>query len=202
MQLLMREVNHRAKNMLAVVQGIARQTVAANPGDFIERFGERIQALAASQDLLVKNEWKGVNLHELARSQLGHFKDLIGTRIKLHGPAVLVSASAAQALGMALHELATNAGKYGALSDSSGRVGVSWSLEPGEAGREIFAIGWRERGGPAVMAPASPGFGSTVLRRVAKESLQAQVELDYASTGLVWQLQCPAGEVMETGGSA
>ncbi len=198
-KLLLREVNHRAKNMLAVVQGIARQTVAANPGDYIERFGERIQALAASQDLLVKNEWKGVDLHELARSQLGHFKDLIGTRIELRGPPLLVSASAAQSIGMALHELATNAGKYGSLSDSSGRIELSWSLEPGEGGAETFVISWRERGGPDVMAPARRGFGSTVLCRVAKESLDAQVELDYPSTGLVWRLQCAAGEVMETG---
>ncbi len=100
---------------------------------------------------------------------------------------------------MALHELATNAGKYGALSDDSGRVEVRWSLEPGEGGRETFAIGWRERGGPAVTAPARAGFGSTILCQVAKESLDAQAELNYASTGLVWRLQCPAGEVVETG---
>ena len=98
---------------------------------------------------------------------------------------------------MALHELATNAGKYGALSDDRGRVEVSWSLEPEEGGGETFVISWRERGGPAVRAPARTGFGSTVLRRVAKESLDAQVELDYASTGLVWRLQCPAREVVD-----
>jgi len=196
--LLISEVNHRAKNMLAVVQGIARQTVAANPGDFIERFSERIRSLAASQDLLVKNEWKGVDLHELARSQLGHFKDLIDIRIELRGPPLFVSASAAQAIGMALHELATNAGKYGALSDDSGSVEVCWSLKPGKGSGEAFVISWRERGGPAMVAPGRAGFGSTVLYRVAKESLDAQVELDYASTGLVWLLQCPAGEVMDT----
>jgi two-component sensor histidine kinase len=98
---------------------------------------------------------------------------------------------------MALHELATNAGKYGALSDCSGRVEVCWRLEPGDDGGGTFVISWRERGGPFVRAPASTGFGSTVLCRVAKESLDAEVELDYASTGLVWRLQCPAGEVRE-----
>ncbi len=197
--LLLREVNHRSKNMLSVVQAIARQTLAANPADFIERFAERIEALAASQDLLVKNEWRGVDLHELVRSQLGHFKDLVDKRIELRGPPLLVSASGAQTIGMALHELATNAGKYGALSDGIGRVEVHWSLEPGEGRRETFVISWRERGGPTVTAPAQAGFGSTVLCQVAKESLDAQVELNYAPTGLVWRLQCPAGEVMETG---
>ena len=84
--------------MLTIVQAVARQTVASNPEDFIDRFGERVQALAASQDLLVKNEWRGVELAELARSQLAHFKDLIGTRIDLRGPSVIISAPAAQTL--------------------------------------------------------------------------------------------------------
>jgi propionyl-CoA synthetase len=196
-KLLLREVNHRSKNMLSVVQAIARQTIAANPDDFIERFDERVRALAASQDLLVKSDWRGVDLHRLALSQLGHFKDLVDQRIELRGPPLLVSASAVQALGMALHELATNAGKYGALSDYSGRVDLSWSLESGNGGEETFVISWRESGGPSVRVPASRGFGSTVLCRVARESLDAQVDLDYASTGLVWRLQCRAREVME-----
>ena len=196
-KLLLCEVNHRAKNMLCVVEAIARHTAAADRDDFIERFAERVQSLAASQDLLVKNDWRGVDLHQLALSQLGHFKDLVDKRIELRGPHLLVSASAAQALGMALHELATNAGKYGALSDCSGRVEVCWRLEPGDGGGGTFVISWRERGGPFVRAPASTGFGSTVLSRVAKGGLDGQVELDYASTGLVWRLQCPAGEVRE-----
>ncbi len=195
--LLLREVNHRSKNMLSVVQAISRQTVAASPNDFIDRFAERIEALAASQDLLVKNDWRGVDLQELARSQLGHFKDLVDKRIELRGPPLFVFASAAQTIGMALHELATNAGKYGALSDGCGRVEVNWSLERGKDGGKTFAISWRERGGPPVAAPVRAGFGSTVLCQVAKESLDAKVELDYASTGLVWRLQCPAGEAID-----
>jgi len=200
--LLLSEVNHRAKNMLAVVQAIARQTVSANPDDFIERFGERIQALAASQELLVENEWRGVDLNELARSQLDHFKDMIGARIDLCGPPLLISATAAQPLGMALHELATNAGKYGALSNDTGRVELHWSLGFGEGGAETFVISWRERGGPTVTAPARSGFGSTVLCRVMKESLDAQVELDFEPTGLVWRLQCAAGRIMAGSRSA
>ncbi len=114
--LLMREINHRAKNMLSVVDAIAHQTATKNPEDFVERFSERIQALSANQDLLVRNEWNGVEIADLARAQLAHFADLIGSRIAVHGPMLRLKAASAQAIGLALHELATNAGKYGALS--------------------------------------------------------------------------------------
>jgi two-component sensor histidine kinase len=197
--LLLSEVNHRSKNILAVVQAIARQTVAATPDDFIERFDDRIQALSASQDLLVNNDWKGVDLRELTRSQLGHLGDLVDKRIELNGPALLLSASAAQAIGMAVHELATNARKYGALSNDSGRVDIGWSLEPGEDGEKTFVITWRESGGPAVAVPTRAGFGSAVLCQVAKESFGAEVELKYAATGVVWRLQCAAREVLIDG---
>jgi PAS domain S-box-containing protein len=194
--LLMREVNHRSKNMLAVVQAIARQTAAVEPKDFIVRFGERIQALATSQDLLVKNEWRGVALDELVRSQLAHFSDLIGTRITVRGPSLVISAPAAQALGMALHELATNAGKYGALSNGAGRVEIWWNLSTGGGGQETFMMNWRENGGPPVAPPAKRGFGSIVISKLAKESLRAEIELDFAVEGLSWTLQCPAYEVL------
>ncbi len=194
--LLMREVNHRSKNMLTLVQAIARQTAASKPDDFIERFGERIQALAASQDLLVKNAWKGVNLNELVRSQLAHFEDLIGTRIQIDGPPLLISAPAAQAIGMALHELATNAGKYGALSNAQGRVEIAWGA--GHEGADgTFAMSWSERGGPPVRPPSRQGFGSSVVGAMAEMSLNAKVDLDFLGTGLTWRLRCPACEVEE-----
>src|SRR5262249_54865563 len=124
--LLMREVNHRAKNMLSLVQAIARQTTAREPEDFVRRFTERIQALSANQDLLVRNEWQGVDVEELVRAQLAHFDDLVGSRIAVHGPKLRLNAAAAQAIGLTLHELATNAGKYGALSTDKGHVHVRW----------------------------------------------------------------------------
>jgi PAS domain S-box-containing protein len=196
-QLLMREINHRAKNMLAVVESIARQTAAATPNDFIGRFGERIKALSASQDLLVQNEWKGVDITTLAQSQLSHFQELIGTRILLRGPVLLISAAAAQTIGMAVHELCTNAGKYGALSNGEGRVEVAWGLELGGGEGEAFEMSWREEGGPAVTAPVTRGFGSIVIQRLVKESLDAEVDLDFAATGLFWRLHCPVKEVMD-----
>ncbi len=200
--MLMREVNHRSKNMLAVVQAIARQTAATKPDDFIERFGERIQALAASQDLLVRNEWKGVDLSELIRSQLAHFNNLIGTRVELRGTPVLISPPGAQSIGMIVHELATNAGKYGALSNDSGRVDVDWVIEHSAQGGQIFAMSWCEQGGPPVMVPARQGFGSTVISRMAVEGLDAQVKLEFLVAGLSWRLECPAAEVIDGIGSA
>ena len=193
--LLMREVNHRAKNMLALVQAIARQTAATHPKNFVEHFGERLRALAASQDLLVKAEWKGVDLGELIHSQLEHFSDLIGTRINLVGPALFISASAAQTIGMALHELATNGGKYGALSTEAGRVDVRWGLK-GAGGEERFVISWRESGGPTVTPPAHTGFGSTVISRMVKMSLDARVGLEFAANGLSWRLECASDKIL------
>ncbi len=198
-ELLLHEVNHRSKNLLAVVQAVARQTAAVRPNDFIARFGERIRALAAAQDLLVKNEWRGVNLADLVRTQLAHFQDLIGPRIKIDGPPLLLSASAAQTLGMALHELATNAGKYGSLSNADGRVAIEWGLEPVEAGGENFAMSWSETGGPPAAEPTQPGFGKTVICSVTGSSLDALVDFDLAAEGLKWRLECAAKEVLEAG---
>jgi two-component sensor histidine kinase len=115
-QLRMREINHRAKNMLSLVQAVARQTAAREPEDFIGCFVERIQALATNQDLLIRREWKGVDIEDRVRAQLAHFADVVGSRIAVHGPKLRLNAAAAQAFGLTLHELATNAGKYGVLS--------------------------------------------------------------------------------------
>ncbi len=190
--LLMREINHRTKNMLSVVLSIARQTAASDTAEFIKHFSARIQALSANQDLLIKSDWRGVDLEDLVRAQLAHFVDLIGTRISVDGPQVRMAAAAAQSIGIALHELATNAGKYGALSGEHGRVEIDWRLNGDE-----FTIGWAECGGPYVEAPKRHGFGSTVISMVAKASVDGDVELDYAPSGLIWRLKCSADKVLE-----
>jgi PAS domain S-box-containing protein len=128
-QFLMREMNHRAKNMLSLVQAVAQQTAARDSGHFLERFVGRLQALAANQELLVRNEWRGVDVEDLIRAQLAHFADCLETRIALHGPRLHLNAAAAQAIGLALHELATNAGKYGALSTRDGHVDIGWQVD-------------------------------------------------------------------------
>jgi len=157
--------------------------------------------LAASQDLLIKNAWKGVELNELVRSQLAPFEDLIGTRINIQGPYLFVSASAAQAIGMALHELATNAGKYGALSSTDGHVEITWRLAREESGDDAFLISWCEQCAQPITAPAKQGFGSSVIGSMAEMSLGARVELSFPPTGLTWQLRCPAYEVLDGGNS-
>jgi PAS domain S-box-containing protein len=190
--LLMREINHRAKNMLSVVDAIAHQTATKDREDFIERFSERIQALSANQDLLIRNEWKGVEIEDLVRAQLAHFTDLIGSRIVMHDPKLRLNAAAAQAIGLALHELATNAGKYGALSTDTGRVDVSW-----ETDGDTFMMSWTERHGPPVSAPKRRGFGTTVMEAMSERTVGGAVALDYARSGLTWRLTCPAANALE-----
>ncbi len=192
--LLMREINHRAKNMLSVVDSIAHQTATRNPEDFVERFSERIQALSANQDLLVRNEWNGVEIADLVRAQLAHFADLIGSRIAMRGPTLRLNPASAQAIGLALHELATNAGKYGSLSTDRGRIDVSWGSDG-----DTLTMSWTERDGPPVSAPQRRGFGSIVMETMAERSAGGKVDLDYAPAGLTWRLTCPAASALESG---
>ncbi len=196
-KLLMGEVNHRSKNMLGLIQAIARQTAKTQPEHFLEVFGQRLQALSASQDLLVKGEWKAVQLDELIHSQLAHFGDEHDGRITIDGPLILITASASQSLGMAVHELATNATKFGALSNESGRVVISWSMQSDVTGQELFEMSWIESGGPPVGKPARRGFGSTVIDGMLKMSLGCDAEVDFAPTGLVWRIGCPAAGLIE-----
>ncbi len=195
-QFLLHEVNHRSKNMLSLVYAVARQTAARHPKDFIERFGQRIQALSANQDLLVRNEWKSVRLDDLVRSQLAHFGDEHHRRVALDGPPVNITASASQALGMALHELATNAAKYGALSNEAGRIEINWHVRSDTAGMAQFTLAWVENGGPPVAKPRRRGFGSTVISDMVKMGLNADVTLDYAPAGVAWRIDCPADGVL------
>jgi two-component sensor histidine kinase len=188
----MREINHRAKNMLSVVDAIAHQTAARNPADFIERFSQRIQALSANQDLLVRNQWKGVEIEDLAGAQLAAFADLIGSRIVVHGPPLRLNAASAQAIGLALRELATNAGKYGALSKDTGRLYIDWRIED-----EAFTMSWTERDGPPVSAPQRRGFGTIVMQEMAQRSVDGEVDLHYAPSGVTWRLTCPAVNALE-----
>jgi PAS domain S-box-containing protein len=190
--LLMREINHRAKNMLSVVDSIAHQTAIRNPEDFIARFSARIQALSANQDLLVRNEWNGVDVEDLVRAQLAHFADLIGSRIVVHGPELRLKAASAQAIGLALHELATNAGKYGALSADKGRVDVCWEIDG-----NTFVVSWTERDGPPVSAPKRRGFGTVVMGAMMERSVDGLIDIDYAPSGLTWRLTCPAENALE-----
>jgi PAS domain S-box-containing protein len=183
-RLLMREVNHRSKNLLAVVQAVASQSArVTDPAMFSRRFAERLQGLAASHDLLTKELWQSVDLRELVKSQLFHFNGIIGQRIVIDGPPLRLSAPAAQALGMALHELVTNAAKYGALFTQEGTVSVTWTVSSHE-----FALSWREANGPPVVPPGRKGFGTAVMTDLAENALGGSVVLEFAPGGIEWTL--------------
>jgi PAS domain S-box-containing protein len=195
-RILTAEVNHRAKNLLAVVQAVALQTTSEDdPKEFAQNFNDRLAGLAASQDLLVQSHWQGVDTAELVRFQLSHFAGLIGQRILVNGPPAQLKASAAQTLGMAIHELATNASKYGALSSPTGTIQVSWGTED-QNPQPRFLMQWVEAHGPTIKEPERPGFGHSILVDMAEYSLEATVTLSYPPTGLVWQLSAPMSEVL------
>lgn len=195
--MLMREIAHRSKNLLAVIQAMARQTATAGgtAKEFETRFTARLEALANSQDLLVMQDWHGASLHDLAKSQLVHYNDLIGRRILIDGPDVMLKPEAAQNIGLALHELSTNAAKYGALSNEGGRVQLHWTIEQ-DHDEPVLCMTWRETGGPEVAPPAREGFGHKVLKRIAAHALEGKVTLDFAPDGLVWRLEIPTSYIV------
>lgn len=185
LRLLMRELTHRSKNLLAVIQAMARQTArhAGSIDEFVEIFSARLQALARSHDLLVQEGWHGASLTEMVRSQLGHHIDRENSQVTLTGPDIFLKPEAAQNIGLALHELSTNAAKYGALSMPSGHVSITWARRPPEAGGG-FELTWSEKGGPAVVEPKSRGFGSLVIERNLARALDGKVDVEFAPSGL------------------
>ncbi len=190
--LLMSEVRHRARNTLNLVQAIADQTATGSPETFITRFNDRIRALASYQDLLVRSEQNGIELDELVRAQLAHLPDEIGSRITTHGVTrTRLNTAAAQVVGLALNELSTNAVKHGALSTAAGRVDVCW-----EAKGENLEITWTECNGPPVRPPQKSGFGTTVITELPRMTINGEVELDFAPSGVIWRLTCPAAEAL------
>jgi two-component sensor histidine kinase/PAS domain-containing protein len=195
---LLQELSHRSKNLLTIVQSIANQTLrnSKDQQDFRHRFDGRLQGLAASNDLLARGDWRGSSLRELVEFQLAPFIDLSSPRLEIRGPEASLSADAGQAIGLALHELATNAVKYGALSSPQGRLSVSWSVveSPGAVG---LKLDWSERGGPAVIHPKDKGFGHVVIKNMIEQAVGGSVELDFAEEGLHWSLQAPAGVFLQ-----
>ncbi|WP_423140637.1 sensor histidine kinase [Parablastomonas sp. CN1-191] len=188
-RLLLKEVNHRTRNMMAVIQSMAKRT-AASGADYMPRLECRIAGLAATQDILVRHDWAGVPVADLIAAQVA-VAGQDPARFDLSGPDLGLSSGAAESIGMAINELAINAAEYGALSVPAGRVEIDWGLVP-TGGEDDFAIAWHETGGPPVQPPRITGFGSRIIEDVPRGKLCGAVDMAYAEAGLRWRLVCPA----------
>lgn len=196
---VMRELSHRSKNLLAVIQAIARQTSRSTTdvNEFNALLGERLSSLGKSQDLLVQQNWQGVSINDLIAVQLKAFIDAAEPRVSTSGPPVTVNAEAAQNIGMALHELATNASKHGALSVPKGHVFITWEWHEPQPGERHLRLRWSESGGPPVKPPERKGFGHAVVERLVAASLRGKATLDWRCEGVVWTLDVPESSLAE-----
>jgi two-component sensor histidine kinase len=190
LQILMRELNHRSNNMLTVVMSIARQTAKSFdlPRDFTSRLQQRLESLASAHDVLTKEDWRGADLHAILRGQLGPHLDTYGPRISVSGPSVAIRAEAVQYVGMALHELGSNAVKHGALSQDCGCVVIRWRVDAD--GRELV-LEWIETAETPIGAPERTGFGAVILMRLVPEALAGSTTMTYPESGLRWTLRAP-----------
>jgi PAS domain S-box-containing protein len=197
LRLLLRELTHRSKNLLAVIQAMARQTArhAGSVDSFLTQFGARLQALAASHDLLVRESWYGASLGELIRSQLGGYLDASVKQVSIEGPSIALKPEAAQNLGLALHELAVNAARFGALSVPDGRVSITWSQRDHVDDNSV-ELNWQERLGPRVKIRRRKGFGSMVIERNLARALDAEVSLEFDPGGLRCHIVIPASQIL------
>jgi len=190
--LMVDELNHRVKNTLAIVQGLAAQSFRgiADAGPALAAFDGRLHALSTAHDLLTRESWKSADLSEVARDTLtAQGVDL--ARLVLDGPPVMLAPKQAVSIAMALHELATNAVKYGALSVPGGRVELVWHCNGG------LTLRWQEIGGPPVKPPARRGFGTRMIEKALAYELGGTVQLDFASAGVCCTIQAPITETTE-----
>jgi PAS domain S-box-containing protein len=187
-ELLVAELSHRVKNTLATVISIQQQSFskALSIEDARHSFGARIRALAQTHGRLAEGAWAGVALKTLLHDELAPYSGDDGGNIRIDGPAVTLTPKSALTLGMAVHELATNAAKYGALSVKNGLIAIAWTIESG-----VLTIHWTERGGPRVTQPSRSGFGRVLLERALASDLQGEVSMDFAPQGLTCTIALP-----------
>ncbi|UYN97438.1 MAG: PAS domain-containing protein [Enhydrobacter sp.] len=190
-ELLINELNHRVKNTLAIVQSIASQTLRDVAPSIRADFEQRLVTLSSVHGLLTSQHWDSVELREVVKASL---RPHLGAhpRVAFDGPSQRLAQRSAVALSMALHELGTNALKYGALSVESGKVTLDWSIESG-----TFLLTWRESGGPPVRARKRGGFGSQLIERALSAQLQGEARLDFRPDGLVCTIRCPLAILSE-----
>jgi len=192
-RLLLDELNHRVKNTLATVQSIASQTLRSTtePKKFREAFESRLLALSKTHDLLTRNAWREADLRAIVEQELIPYRRELDDRITISGPAVSLPSRAAINLGLVVHELATNAAKYGALSVPHGQLDFTWSIETEGTDQATLHLSWREQGGPTVAQPTRKGFGSKLLLRSVEGELNGRVTLRFLPSGLTCELFIP-----------
>ena len=198
LRLLLRELTHRSKNLLAVIQAIARQTArrTATVDEFLDNFGARLHAIGMSHDLLVADDWHGASLRMLVEQQLEAHIHGSDRRIAIEGEDVVLKPEAVHNLGLALHELAANAEKYGSLSDPNGTISVHWDVCEDE---QALTLIWEERGGPDVQEPSRSGFGRAMLESVVGKALAGEVALSFPIEGVRCEIVIPAAHVTSRG---
>lgn len=193
-RLLINELNHRVKNTLATVQSIAAQTFRGQTDQPTRQlFDARMAALSNAHNVLVEDNWESASLRSVIERALAPhlLAEVDLERFRLEGPDARLHPKVAVTLAMALHELMTNAAKYGALSVPEGRVAVTWSLQELEDGREQLDLGWEERSGPTVAPPTRKGFGSRLIERQLPMEFDGTAKITYAPTGVTCQMQLP-----------
>jgi two-component system CheB/CheR fusion protein len=190
-ELLARELSHRVKNTLAVVEALASQTTGKTVEEFREKFAGRLRALAEAHTLLLDSDWRSVGLKTLFEQALSLYHVDEGQRVRIDGAAITVTPKQALGLRLIVHELATNAVKYGALSTEKGKIDLSWRTERTDGGQRQVRLVWKERGGPAVSAPDQTGFGARLIRSACEYDLEGEARLDYAPKGLSCEIAFP-----------
>ncbi len=193
LKLLVGELSHRVKNTLATVSSIAHQTLArsADLKDFENAFLGRLQVLSDAHDLLFQANWGATDLRKVLERTLKPFEERPQDGVRLDGPSIMIPPRSAVTLSLVLHELATNAAKYGALSVDDGQVIVSWGLEDNGDGSHTVNLSWREEGGPPVAPPTRRGFGRTLIERGAAYELDGASSLSYPETGVQCEISFP-----------
>lgn len=191
------ELSHRVRNVLTVIQAIARHTLRGDQTnkELIDRFEGRLSALASAHALLVESDWKGAGLAELTQHQLAAYAPAKADRLRIEGKPVLLPADIATPFGLVLHELAVNAAKYGAPSNRTGKVAVTWNVMPRSSPKTLH-FEWKETGGPAVKQSAPAGFGSTLIESAIPGG---QVKREFGADGLVCTIVVPLPEPERNG---
>jgi two-component sensor histidine kinase len=190
--ILAREVDHRAKNALAIVQSIVRLTRAQDVQGYITALEGRIAALSRAHGLLSNSRWQGASLGKLVEEELAPYRTNLANRIVFDGPEIMLHPGSAQSLALALHELATNAAKYGSLSDGAGQVRIKW-----ETHGDSLKVTWGEANGPPVSTPAAGGFGTKLIEASIKGQLGGSTKFDWRPAGLQCTLVMPRGDELD-----